>query len=89
MEVSPKVKAITFTILSAYFIIHETSKPVDPRFNTTIQVVILYPLKIRDHQGPFSNPPVKSSTISRAILKITPNLRRKHYLKMNWCSGNT
>ena len=41
MDVSLNVKAITFTILSAYFINHETSKPVDPRFNTTIQVVIL------------------------------------------------
>ena len=41
MDVSLNVKAYTFTILSAYFINHETSKPVDPRFSTTIQVVIL------------------------------------------------
>lgn len=89
MGVSSKVKAITFTILSAYFINHDTSKPVDPRFNTTIQVVRLYPLKIRLHQGPLSNPLLKSSTRSRAILKITPNLSRKKYLKMNRCSRYT
>jgi hypothetical protein len=34
-------REFTFTILSAYFINHETNKPVDPRFKTTIQVVIL------------------------------------------------
>lgn len=31
----------TFTILSAYFINHDTSNPVDPKFNTTTHVVRL------------------------------------------------
>lgn len=64
-------------MLSAYFINHETSKPVDPRFNTTIQVVISYPFKSLCHQGPFSNPPRKSSSTNRPMLNIAPNLKNK------------
>jgi hypothetical protein len=75
-----RVERYTFTILSACFINHETKRPVDPRFNTTNQVVIVYPLKMRCHQGPFSKPPLKSSTISFARLKIEPNLGKETHL---------
>lgn len=64
----------TLTMLSAYFINHDTNKPVEPRFKTTIQVVIVYPLKRRCHHGPFSNPFLKSSKTSFAKLNIAPNL---------------
>ena len=71
-----QVKGVTFTILSAYFINQETKSPVEPRFNTTSQVVKLYPLKSGCHHGPFSNSFLKSSKRSRAILKIAPNLEK-------------
>jgi hypothetical protein len=31
---------LTLTILSEYFINHDTRRPVDPKLNTTIHVVI-------------------------------------------------
>jgi len=69
-----KNRKITFTILSAYFISHDTSKPVDPKFKTTIHVVKVYPLKMRCHHGPLSKPTWKSSHKSRTMLNIAPNL---------------
>lgn len=72
-----KIKGITLTMLSAYFINQETKSPEHPRFSTTIHVVIVYPLKRRCHHGPFSNPPLKSSRTSRAKLKIAPNLDKE------------
>lgn len=62
-----KYTGLTFTILSAYFISHETNSPEDPRFNRTSHVVTVYPLRRRCHHGPFSNPTLKSSIISRAV----------------------
>lgn len=79
-------KKNTFTMLSAYFIIHETSSPEDPKFRTTSQVAILYPSKRRCHHGPFSKPLVKSSKTRRAKLKIVPNLGKKEItLRLNYC----
>lgn len=67
----------TLTILSANFINHDTRSPVEPRFNTTSHVVIVYPLNRRCHHGPFSNPLLKSSKTIRPKLNIAPNLEKK------------
>ena len=59
---------LTFTMLSAYFIIHDTSKPEQPKLRTTSHVTTSYP---STNLGIFCQPP---STTNLKKLNRTPNL---------------
>mmetsp|Transcript_37168 Transcript_37168/g.91873 ORF Transcript_37168/g.91873 Transcript_37168/m.91873 type:complete len:213 (-) Transcript_37168:465-1103(-) len=66
----------TLTMVSAYFMIHDTSRPVKARLHTTAQVTTSYPRSsvCGSSVNPLLNPAFTSSTSSRAALKMTPKL---------------